>query len=119
MSTFDFGFDDFEDSPREGHLKELVAAYEDDPSSYFDSGDLEEIASFYFEDGRIEKAAAAAKAAVEANPMSVNFHRTHGMILMRQGRDDAARKALKRALELDESDVTARSLLERLAEQSV
>jgi len=77
------------------------------------------LALLYFEDGRIEKAAAAAKAAVEANPMSVNFHRTHGMILMRQGRDDAARKALKRALELDESDVTARSLLERLAEQSV
>ena len=111
MSTFDFGFDDFEDSPREGYLKELVAAYEDDPSSYFDSGDLEEIASFYFEDGRMEKALEVIDHLIELHPYQSDAWMRRGILLNNLGRPEDALEAYDRALDLNPAD--AETLINR------
>ena len=56
MSSFNFGFDDFEDSKDKRRLEDLAAHFEREGRSvYFDSDTLEEIASYYFEQGRFEE----------------------------------------------------------------
>ena len=77
------------------------------------------LALLHFEAGQMARAERAARAAAKANPASVNFQRTHGIVLLEIGRRQAARAALARALKLDASDITSRTLLQRLEEQDV
>ena len=57
MGLFDFEYDDADDADAE-RLRDLVAAYEGGEATYFDSHDLEEIASHYYEQERFEDALA-------------------------------------------------------------
>ena len=55
MSMFEFGFE--EEFTDEGRLNDLIAAYEErGESAYFDSDALEDIATHYFEQGRLDQA---------------------------------------------------------------
>ena len=54
---FDFGFDDHEDLTESGRLQELVESYEQSAGDvYLDSDMLEDVATYYFENGRFDSA---------------------------------------------------------------
>ncbi len=63
--------------------------------------------------GKLDKALVKARDAVAASPESAEAQALVGFILAEQGNCDATQEGLKKALELDPENATAKTALER------
>src|SRR5690606_21756466 len=88
MSMFDFEFDDYDGPAGEARLNELLEAYENSKSTYFDSDTLEDIANFYFEQGRYEDALGVVDRLLETLSFSSDAWMRRGILLNNLGRHD-------------------------------
>ncbi|RMF59413.1 MAG: tetratricopeptide repeat protein, partial [Bacteroidetes bacterium] len=91
MSMFDFEFDDFEDFSGESRIEDLVTSFEEQgESAYFDSDTLEDIATYYFEEGRFEDALRVIDRLLEMYPFSSDGWMRRGILLNNLGRHEEA-----------------------------
>ncbi|MCH8276615.1 MAG: tetratricopeptide repeat protein, partial [Bacteroidetes bacterium] len=106
MSMFNFEFEDLEDYKDDNRLKDLAASFEKrGESAYFDSDTLEEIATFYFEQGRYEDSLRVVDRMLHTHPFSSDGWMRQGILLNNLGRHNEALDAYDRALELNPTDV--------------
>ena len=91
MSMFNFEFEDFEDSKDDGRLENLAASFEvEGESAYYDSETLEEIATYYFEQGRFEEALSVVDRMLATHPYSSDARMRRGILLNHLGRHHTA-----------------------------
>ena len=89
MSMFNFEFEDFEDSQDDERLEDLAAGFEQqDESAYFDSDTLEEIATFYFEQGRFKDSLRVVDRMLVTHPYSSDSRLSRGILLNILGRHE-------------------------------
>ena len=115
MYEFD-EFDEPEDSEADG-LRDLIEAYEhslgEGAAAWFDSEDLEQIATFYFEAGRVEEALAVVSRQLDDAPFQSDGWLRRGVLLNHLDRHEEALEALVDAI-LFTSDRAEPGLRERV-----
>ena len=73
--------------------------------SYFDSDTLEEIASYYFEQGRFEESLRVVDRSLEMHPYSSDGWMRRGILLNNLGRHHEALEAYDEALGMNPTDI--------------
>ena len=97
---FDFGFDNFDDSSSNARLQELVDAYETHgTNAYFDSNELEAVATYYYEQGAFENALAVIDHLLDLHPYSADGWLRRGILLNNLGRYQEALRTYQKARE--------------------
>ncbi|MEL6612846.1 MAG: tetratricopeptide repeat protein, partial [Bacteroidota bacterium] len=112
---FDFEFGDYDDPTSGDALRQLIEAYEEGRRTgnvgFYDSETLEDIATFYFEEGRLEEALEVIDRLLDAQPYSSDAWLRRGVLLNHLERHTEALDAYDRALALNPAD--AETLINR------
>lgn len=104
MSMFDFEFEDFDEPADEGRMNALLSAYEGNTPAWLDSDSLEDIANYYFEQGRYEDALSVIDRLLDIMSHSSDAWMRRGILLNNLERHKEALEAYDQALTLNPVD---------------